>query len=82
MTELERSGDVQEIEITAESIVGRTISDLGDALPDGCLIALVGRDGASQVPDGSFELEHGDHITVLGRKEAVKQALERFHPHD
>jgi Trk K+ transport system NAD-binding subunit len=82
MTELERSGDVQEIEITAESVIGLTIRDLNDVLPDGCLIALVGRNGNSQVPEQGFELEHGDHITVLGRKKAVKQALERFHPHD
>ncbi|PSP75976.1 potassium transporter [Halobacteriales archaeon QS_3_64_16] len=82
MTELERSGDVQEIEITADSVVGLTIRELDDVLPDGCLIALVGRDGDSQVPERAFELEYGDHLTVLGRKEAVKQALERFHPHD
>jgi NhaP-type Na+/H+ or K+/H+ antiporter len=82
MTELERSGDVQEIEITAESVVGLTIRELDDVLPDGCLIALVGRDGDSQVPERDVELEYGDHVTVLGRKEAVKQALERFHPHD
>jgi NhaP-type Na+/H+ or K+/H+ antiporter len=82
MTELERSGDVQEIEITADSVIGLTIRDLDDVLPDGCLIALVGRDGDSQVPERDFELEYGDHLTVLGRNEAVKQALERFHPHD
>ena len=82
MTELERSGDVQEIEITADSVIGLTIKDLDDVLPDGCLIALVGRDGDSQVPERDFELEYGDHLTVLGRNEAVKQALERFHPHD
>jgi NhaP-type Na+/H+ or K+/H+ antiporter len=82
MTELERSGDVQEIEITADSVVGLTIRELDDVLPDGCLIALVGRDGDSQVPERAFELEYGDHLTVLGRKDAVKQALERFHPHD
>jgi Trk K+ transport system NAD-binding subunit len=82
MTELERSGDVQEIEITAESVVGRTIRDVDDGLPEGCLIALVGRDGNSRVPERDLQLEHGDHITVLGQTEAVKGALERFHPHD
>jgi NhaP-type Na+/H+ or K+/H+ antiporter len=82
MTELGRSGDVQEIEITADDVVGRTISELGSELPDGSLIALVGRNGNNQVPSGEFTLEHGDHITVLGRKEAVDEALTRFHPHD
>ncbi len=82
MTELGRTGDVQEFEVTAEEVVGRTINDIGSNLPDGCLIALVGRNGDNQVPEGDFALEHGDHVTVLGRKEAVREALSRFHPHD
>lgn len=80
MTELGRSGDVQEVEITAEEVIGRTIEDLNSDLPDGCLIALVGRNGNNQVPSGEFTLEYGDHITVLGRKEAVNEALSWFHP--
>jgi NhaP-type Na+/H+ or K+/H+ antiporter len=82
MTELGRSGDVQEIEITADDVVGRTIEDLSNDLPDGSLIALVGRNGDNHVPSGDFTLDQGDHITVLGRKEAVSEALSRFHPHD
>ncbi len=82
MTELGRSGDVQEIEVTAEDLVGRTISDLDEELPNGVLIALVGRDGNNQVPDEDFSLEYGDHITFLGRKDAVREALQRTHPHD
>jgi NhaP-type Na+/H+ or K+/H+ antiporter len=82
MTELGRSGDVQEIEVTAEDLVGKTISELDDELPNGVLIALVGRDGNSEVPEENFTLQHGDHITFLGRKDAVWQAIERCHPHE
>lgn len=82
MTELGRTGDVQEFEVTADDIVGRTIDDIGSDLPDGCLIALIGRNGENQVPEGDFTLEHGDHVTVLGRKNDVREALSRFHPHD
>lgn len=82
MTELGRSGDVQEIEITANEVVGQTIDELDNDLPDGCLIALVGRNGDNHVPSGEFTLNHGDHITVLGRQEAVREALSQFHPHD
>jgi Trk K+ transport system NAD-binding subunit len=82
MTELGRSGDVQEIAVTAEDLVGRTIADLHEEVPESCLIALVSRDGTSQVPDPEFTLQYGDHITVLGRTEAVREALRRFHPHD
>ncbi|WP_115865512.1 cation:proton antiporter domain-containing protein [Halorussus litoreus] len=82
MTELGRSGDVQEIEITAEDLVGKTIGELDDELPNGVLIALVGREGNSEIPDSDFTLQHGDHITFLGRKEAVHQAIDRCHPRE
>ena len=51
MTELGRTGDVQEIEVTADDLVGKTISDLDGWLPDGVLVALVSRDGESQIPE-------------------------------
>ena len=82
MTELGRSGDVQEFEVTAEDMAGRTIADLSGAIPEGCLIALVSRNGDSQVPDGGFELRQGDRITLVGQDEAVGEALARFHPAD
>lgn len=82
MTELGRTGDIQEFEITADNVVGQTISDLDSDLPNGCLIALVGRNGNNQVPEEDFRFEYGDHVTVLGRKEAVRETLSQFHPHD
>ena len=82
MTELGRTGDVQEIEVTAEDLVGMTIADLDAELPNGVLIALVGRDGENQVPEQELTLEHGDHLTFLGHTDAVREALERTHPHD
>jgi len=82
MNELGRSGDVQEITVTAEELVGRTIADLDDDLPDEVLIALVVRDGESTVPKGDLELEYGDDITIIGQTDAVKEAIERLHPHD
>jgi len=82
MTEIGRSGDVQEIEVTAESLVGRTIDELDEELPNGCILALVGRNGENQVPAPDFTLQMGDHLTFLGRKEAVREALELCHPRD
>jgi NhaP-type Na+/H+ or K+/H+ antiporter len=82
MTELGRSGDVQEFEVTAADVAGKTIADLGNAIPEGCLIALVSRDGENKVPDGDFELRQGDRITLVGLNESVQSALERFHPAD
>jgi NhaP-type Na+/H+ or K+/H+ antiporter len=82
MTELGEDGDVQEIEVTADDLIGRTIAELNSEIPNGCIIALVSRDGESQVPDAEFTLQRGDHITVLGRGEAVDDAVKLCHPHD
>jgi NhaP-type Na+/H+ or K+/H+ antiporter len=82
MTEIGRAGDVQEVEVTADELVGLTIDELDEQLPNGAIIALVGRDGDNQVPTGDFTLQRGDHITFLGRKEAVRDALEWCHPRD
>jgi NhaP-type Na+/H+ or K+/H+ antiporter len=82
MTELGRSGDVQEIEVTDESLVGETISELNEDLPEGCMIALITRDGENTVPQPDHVVEYGDHITVIGRTEVVKEAITQLHPHD
>jgi len=82
MTELGRSGDVQEIEVTAEDLTGLTIDELDEEIPNGAIIALVSRNGDSHIPDPEFTLEYGDHITFIGQTEAVHGAIERWHPHD
>jgi NhaP-type Na+/H+ or K+/H+ antiporter/K+/H+ antiporter YhaU regulatory subunit KhtT len=80
MTELGRSGDVQEIEVTADDLIGMSIGDLDTELPDGVLIALVSRDGDSQIPELDLTLRGGDRLTFVGRRDAVQQAIERCHP--
>ena len=80
MTELGRTGDVQEIEVTAERLIGRSIGELDDYLPDGVLVALVSRDGNSQIPEPDLTLRHGDHLTFVGRRDAVHEAIEQCHP--
>jgi NhaP-type Na+/H+ or K+/H+ antiporter len=82
MTELGRSGDVQEIEVTDKGLVDRTINELNDQLPDGCMIALVSRGEENTVPDPELRIEYGDHLTVLGQTDAVSQAIDQLHPHD
>jgi len=82
MTEIGRSGDVQEVEVTSEQHVGKTIDEFDGELPAGVIIALVGREGNNQVPDPDFTIQRGDHLTFLGRKEAVREALDLCHPHD
>jgi NhaP-type Na+/H+ or K+/H+ antiporter/Trk K+ transport system NAD-binding subunit len=80
MGEIGRSGDVQEIEITSDELVGRTVREVGPELPEGCLIALVARNGETQVPEADFTLQQGDRITLIGRNEAVREAMDWCHP--
>lgn len=82
MNQLGEGHDVQEIEVTTDEFAGRTIAEVGSAIPDGCIVAMIGREGSSHVPDGDTVLERGDHVTFLGRKDAVREAIRRFHPHD
>src|SRR5699024_8639515 len=76
--ELGRSGDVQEIDVTADAVVGRSIADVRSDLPGECLLALVSRDGENRFPDDDLELAHRDTVTLLGQSDAVENGLELF----
>ena len=82
MGEIGRSGDVQEIEVTSEALVGKTIEEIDPELPDGCLIALVCHDDETTVPEPDYTLQRGDRITFIGRNEAVREAMAWAHPED
>jgi NhaP-type Na+/H+ or K+/H+ antiporter/Trk K+ transport system NAD-binding subunit len=76
MTELDREGDVQEVEVTKESVVGETVAELREELPEGCHLALITRDGGNRLPESEDVIERDDHLTFIGRREAVREALE------
>ncbi len=80
MSEIGHEGEVQEIEVTSEELIGKTIAEIGPELPPRCLIALVSRDGQTIVPDGDCTLERGDRITFIGDAESVTEALSFAHP--
>lgn len=75
MTELGRTGDVQEVEV-ANTIVGETVAELRAELPDDCHLALLSRDETNQLPHPDDTIEQGDHLTFIGRTEAVHQAID------
>jgi Trk K+ transport system NAD-binding subunit len=75
MTELDRDGDVQEVEVTADSVVGRTVADLRGDLPDDCHLALISREGTNRLPHGDDRIERGDHLTFIGRRSPVREAI-------
>jgi NhaP-type Na+/H+ or K+/H+ antiporter len=80
MTDVGRFGDVQEVTVTTDTFAGRTVREVGPELPDSCLIALVDRDGDVDVPEADFTLEAGDRVTLLGRREAVREAMKMVDP--
>ncbi|MFC4543445.1 cation:proton antiporter [Halosolutus amylolyticus] len=81
MTELGEGHDAQEITVTASDLGGATIAELDADIPDGVIIAVIARDGETYVPEADTVLEEGDKVTFLGREEAVRAAVRRFHPH-
>ncbi len=82
MNDLGDGHDILEVEVTSENLVDRSIRDINDEIPGGCLIAEVGRGSDAHVPDPAEEIEYGDHITFLGDADAVDRAVKLFHPHD
>ncbi|MFD1585958.1 cation:proton antiporter [Halorientalis brevis] len=80
MTDVGRVGDVQEVEITTEAFANRPVREVGPELPEDCLIALVCRDGDVDVPEADMELQVGDRITLLGRRESVREAMKMVNP--
>ncbi|MUW15861.1 potassium transporter [Halorubrum sp. CBA1125] len=82
MNELGDSHDVQEVEVTSEKLAGKSIEELNSEIPDGTFVAVVSRDGENHVPSADSVLEYGDHVTFIGDADAVRRAMNRFHPHD
>jgi Trk K+ transport system NAD-binding subunit len=82
MGEIGQSGDVQEVELTADELIGRTIEEISDELPSGVLVALVARDGDTRVPTDDFTVEYGDRVTIIGEREVVREAMSFVNPDD
>nr|WP_206042151.1 cation:proton antiporter [Haloarcula argentinensis] len=77
MTDVGRSGDVQEVEVTNPELIGKPIREVGPMLPDACLVALVSGElhENAEVPTADYVLEEGDMVTLLGRRESVRDGM-------
>jgi len=77
MTDVGRTGDVQEVAVTNPDLLGKTVREVGPMLPEACLIALVSGDGheEAEVPTADYVLEAGDTVTLLGRRESVRDGM-------
>ncbi|WP_424001878.1 cation:proton antiporter [Haloarcula salina] len=77
MTDIGRSGDVQEVEVENPELIGKSIREVGPMLPEACLVALVSGDlhENAEVPTADYVLEEGDMVTLLGRRESVRDGM-------
>lgn len=82
MSELGEGHDVQEVRLTAEDLVGKTVREVNVEIPDGCIIVVMSRNDDSRVPSADDSLEYGDRVTFAGDEESVRKAVQRFHPHE
>ena len=80
MDEVGHTGEIQETEVTSEELIGQTIEQIGPQLPEDCLIALVQRDGETQVPDAEFTIQRGDRVTIIGGRDEVHKAVQFINP--
>jgi len=80
MAEIGHTGEIQEIDVTSERLIGRTVREIGPELPEDCLIALVRRDGETRVPATELTIQRGDRLTIIGGREEVHEAIEFIHP--
>jgi NhaP-type Na+/H+ or K+/H+ antiporter len=75
MNDVDRVGDVQEVEVGDADIVGKTVREVGPLLPEGCLIVLHERDGEVRVPAADDTVERGDRLTLVGSHEGVREGM-------
>ena len=78
MTDIGRVGDVQEVAVTNPDLLGKAVREVGPMLPEACLIALVSGQGheEAEVPTADYVLQEGDMVTLLGRRDSVRDGME------
>ncbi len=62
----------------SEALIGRAIREID--IPEGCLVAIIRRKGATLVPRGETVLREGDWLTVIGSTTGVRRLRELYGP--
>jgi Trk K+ transport system NAD-binding subunit len=65
---------VREIVVRNPAYYGKTLNSIN--LPGDLLVMAVRRDGKLMVPQGSTEVNPGDHLTLVGAVECVERSRE------
>ncbi|MFB6172666.1 MAG: cation:proton antiporter [Haloarculaceae archaeon] len=77
-----RDGEIQTVTVRAPSLAGETVGALERDLPRQCIVGALARDGDVRLPPPDERVALGDHLTFLGRREAVETAVGRCRPPD
>lgn len=78
METIGQEGDVQEIAVRNPDLVGSTVRELDSRLPERVLLCMIGDEDDAHLPDREETIESGDHVTVIGAREAVREAMEQL----
>ena len=57
-------------------LIGATLRDL--KMPEGCLVALIRREGVIVVPRGATTLQEGDRLTIIGEPAGLETILKEY----
>lgn len=75
MESIGQRGDIQEITLQNPNLVGSTVGELDEELPEQVLLLMVGGEDDAHLPDAAEVLSQGDHLTVIGERSAVHDAM-------
>lgn len=68
-------GDVQEVPVRNPDFTGLTVREIDTKLPDQVLMTMVGDKTDAHLPDQDEIISRGDHVTVMGERTAVHEAM-------
>ncbi len=60
----------------SERLIGKMLKEI--TFPEGCLVALLHRDGQTIAPKGNFVFEEKDRLTFIGDPKGLKEIKKRF----
>lgn len=75
METIGHEGDFQEITVRNPELVGSSVRELDAHLPAQVLLLMVGCEGKAHLPDPEEIVARDDHVTVIGPRNAVSEAM-------
>ena len=60
----------------SSALVGRTLREV--AMPEGCLVALIGRGSETLVPQGNTTLHENDRLTLIGDAKGIRRLQDQY----